>query len=175
MLLFKKQNGLFFLMGAVLVLGLSACGFRPMHASTETGQTVKQHYNTIEVANIPDRSGQFLRNALIDRLYTQGRPFDPVYSLRIARMDENTVSLGVRKDATATRGQMEITIKMRLFNTRSGQVVLERDIHAMGGYNILDSEYATLVSENKTRELILDELSDRVMNEVNLFLLRTYQ
>ena len=57
-------------------LFLSGCGFSPLYATAGgTGQgSVADYLDTVAIGSIPDESGQYLRNALIDRLYRHGRP-----------------------------------------------------------------------------------------------------
>ena len=53
------------------ILLLSACGFSPMYGanSSKNNTAIKTELTDIEIALIPDREGQYLRNALIDRFY----------------------------------------------------------------------------------------------------------
>lgn len=154
------------------VMLVTACGFTPVYAPGLSGVDVQAHYAQIAIDNIPDRSGQYLRNALIDRLYRQGRPTNPRYRLQMVGLNESITSLGVRKDATATRAQMDIRVKMILLDRQNGVRVLERSLAGSGGYNILDNQYATLVTEQSVRDQILDDIADSVQTTLNLYFLR---
>lgn len=163
------------LVAAIFVLSallLSACGFTPMYAS-DRGAQIAGGLGSIEIENIPDRDGQQLRNLLTDRLYRNGRPASPAYLLRITKLHTEIDKIGIRKDAAATRGQMQTTADLALIDKASGKVVLERNLKSVGAYNILDNQFATLVSRENLSEHILEEMSDNIVTELGLFLNRT--
>lgn len=148
---------------------LSACGFTPLHGQNEGGAQVSAYYNDIAIANIPDRDGQFLRNELIDRLYAEdGRPTGTRYLLNLRDFKKSVVNLGIRKDATYTRAEMRFTAIMELIDKDSGKIILSRSIRTVGGYNLLDNQYATLVSKESVTDHLLEEFADRVVTEINL-------
>lgn len=150
------------------LLFLAACGFQPLYS-----QNVTAPWPHVEIANIPDREGQFLRNLLIDRLYSQSAPADARYVLQVSRPDVRIRSLGIRKDATSTRGQIDISATAVLTDKQSGEALLRRTVQASGGYNRLDNRYATLVSEESSTELVLKELSGAIMTELDLYFNRS--
>jgi LPS-assembly lipoprotein len=164
---FKTLRKNIAVLGALCLL-LSACGFQPLHGTKAQGAQVTALYKTVEISNIPDRDGQYLRNLLIDRLHAEGKDPAARYLLSVARLDKNITSLGIRKDATATRGQMEVTARMRLIDKSTGKAVLERDLRAVGGYNRLDNQFATIVSEVYSTEIVLKELAEAIMTELDL-------
>ena len=151
-----------------LLVTLSACGFQPLYKK----HTVENLPN-IEVANIQNREGQALRNILIDNLYTEGRPPDARYVLHIERMKERTVKLGIRKDATATRTQLQLSLTMVLEDRETGETVLKRSLRAINSYNILDNQYATYVAEEDARKRAMTEISDAIAREITLYFSRT--
>lgn len=154
-----------------LPLGMSACGFQPMYAapSAATQRSVEAQYKDIEIANIPDNNGQYLRNALIDRLYVAGRPADARYLLEIAHLKRDLTSQAVQKDATYTRSLMEYTAMLRLRDRKSdGAIVLERNLRALGSYNLLDNQFATISSRDSLNEHLLDELADSIQTALAL-------
>ena len=62
---------------------LAACGFEPLHAPRNGGGSVPAALATVQIANIPDRSGQILRNYLRDEINPYGVPGNPRYRLDI--------------------------------------------------------------------------------------------
>jgi LPS-assembly lipoprotein len=157
---------------ALLALCLCAagCGFEPLYAGG--GQSVAAHYAEVDVANIPDRDGQFLRNALIDRLYVGGRPADAKYELKIDPLKETSTDLGIQKDATVTRTQIEISARLRLVDRETARTLLDRTVRAVGGYDVLDQQYTTVITRQSVTENILTELSDNVLRELDLYFKR---
>jgi LPS-assembly lipoprotein len=155
---------------AAAVLLPAACGFQPMYATpgSTAGQSVAARYADIEILNIPDRDGQYLRNALIDRIYVAGRPAAARYALEIMPLATTTTNQAVRKDATYTRALMEISTTLLLRDRQSGEVVLERPQRALGSYNLLDNQFATISSRDSLNERLLDELADSIQTALAL-------
>lgn len=156
------------LLVAAGVVLLSACGFTPMYGGQDGASIVAESQN-VEIDNIPDRDGQQLRNLLIDRLYTNGTPREPAYILKVTELKRTIDNIGIRKDATATRGEMMITAKVRLVDRNTGSIVLEREMKASGAYNLLDNQFATLVSKESLTDHVLGELSDSIATELGLY------
>ena len=126
----------------------------------------------VQINNIPDREGQFLRNALIDRFYVNGRPAEPAYILTVSKISEQTYDLDITKSSDATRAQLKLRTTMNLKDAQTGDVVLTRKLQAISSYNVLTSEFATRVSENNTRENALTELARQIEQQIGLYLKR---
>ena len=146
-------------------IGLSGCGFQPLYGDRPGGSGVAADIATIRVAPIADRTGQILRNALIDRLNPSGEPADPLYSLEV-RLAVAKQELGIRKDETATRTSMRFRSTFRLRDSASGAFVFSSRAAAITSYNIVDSEYATIASERAARRrgliLVADSIATRL-------------
>jgi LPS-assembly lipoprotein len=152
-----------------LTAGLSACGFESLRAPKNQLSVSRPD---IEIGNIPDREGQYLRNLLIDRLYTHGRPADAAQQLKFSPLDKNISNIGIQSDATATVAQMQISTQMQLVEKATGAVLLQRRLKAAGSYNLLDNQLATLVSQQNVTENILRGLGDDAVMELNLYFRR---
>jgi LPS-assembly lipoprotein len=155
------------------LLLLAGCGFEPLYGKTEYMQSADPDMATsraaIDIANVPDREGQRLRNLLIDRLYVRGRPAVGHYTLALTPLQNSTTNLGIRKDATSTRAMTTIGTHIKLVENSTGRVLLERDVHAVGGYNQLDNQLATITSKRSVTDHMLEELSDSVVREIDLY------
>lgn len=167
----KKELSIFAACGL-----LASCGFQPMYATQPVfpqGQEqadVQAAMTQIEISNIPDRSGQYLRNALIDRFYRDGRPQSARYTLNIGNIEESIIDLDITKNSDATRGQLRLDSELTLIDNQTQQTVLERDLRSITSYNILTSEFATRVSEDNTRQNALDDLARQVELHLSIFL-----
>jgi LPS-assembly lipoprotein len=145
---------------------VAGCGFAPMYGShTSSGAKL----DSIYIDNIPDREGQYLRNALMDRFYHGGRPADPAYVLKIAALRERISDLDITKGSDATRSQLKLTTTMTLRDEKTDQVLLERDLISIASYNILDSQFTTRVSQEATRENALDDLARQIEAQLALY------
>lgn len=143
-------------------LGLSGCGFQPLYGDRSGGNGVAADIAAISVAPIADRSGQILRNALIDRLTPSGEPADPRYALEV-RLSIAKQELGIRKDETATRTSLRFRSTFRLRDTASGAFVFSSRAAAVTSYNIVDSEYGTIASERAARRRGLILVADSIV------------
>ncbi len=155
------------------VSSLTACGFEPMYGThSETAKAVNVALPEIEIGNISDRDGQYLRNLLIDRFYTHGRPDAAPYLLKFSALTKNVVDLGIQKDATATRAEIQITGHMDLIDKSTGKAVLQRDLKTVGAYNLLENQLSTLVSQQDVTESILQEMRDDIVTDLGLYFRR---
>lgn len=150
---------------AIILTGLAACGFTPLYGP----QSGAAQLPAIEIANIPDREGQYLRNFLIDRLYKNGRPVDAPYILSVAPLNKKTTNMGIRKDATSTRGIMEMTTTVTLTDKSTEKIVLTRNVRSVGGYNQLDNQFASLISEQRLTDHAVEDIGNEIMTELGLY------
>ena len=153
---------------------LTACGFHPVYGvNKHTSIGVEEKLAATQINTIPDREGQFLRNALIDRFYRAGRPINPAYTLSIDPIRESKRDLDITIDADATRGQLRLTTTMRLDDQSTGETLLERQLVSITSYNILASEFTNRVSEQNTRENALRDLAEQIENQIALYFKRS--
>ena len=169
MLLYKTIKDLLLTSGFCLLV--SGCGFASLYA-VDNKEDVAAHYADIDVPSIPDREGQYLRNALVDELYQPGRTGEARYDLKFTPLVKNIVNSGIQKDATATRAQIQFTTHMQLVDKNTGKPVLERDMKTVGSYNLLDNQLSTLVSQQNIIDSTLREMKDNVMTELALYFRR---
>lgn len=153
----------------------SGCGFTPVHGkySGSGNASVQNSLSGISIGNIPDREGQFLRNALMDRFYTDGRPVNPAYRLEIDKIDQTKTDLDITKNSDATRAQLRLRSQMKLYDTRTNNLILQRQLSAVTSYNILQSQFTTRVSEQNARENALSDLADQIERQLSLHFKRT--
>lgn len=154
---------------ALSVLIVSACGFHPVYGVNKyTAVGVEEYFSNIAISNIPDREGQYLRNKLIDRFYRNGRPTQPQYTLTITPIQEYERDLDITVDSDTTRGQLRLTTTMKLTDTK-GEELLDRNLRAIASFNIIESEFANRVSEQDTRENLLNDLARQIETHIALY------
>lgn len=152
------------------LLLITACGFHPVYGVNKyTPIGAETKFQQISISNIPDRNGQYLRNALIDRLYRDGRATDPVYSLTVAPIRETQRNLDVTIDSDTTRAQLKISTNISLINTATRETLFKRAISSTASYNVLGSEFTNRVSEQSTRENILDDVARQIEMQISLY------
>jgi len=136
------------LMMAVLAMGLSACGFRPLYA--ERGPGGANRVGAVEVAPIPDRMGWQVRNELI-RSLGGTEPADAAYRLDVT-LAARTEGLAIQNDDAVTRYNYRLTVAYVLTEKATGKVLLDERTRAIASYNVVDSPYATTVAERDAEE-----------------------
>ncbi|MCB1532241.1 MAG: hypothetical protein KDJ35_05160 [Alphaproteobacteria bacterium] len=163
-----------FLVALSFVLFLTACGFQPMYGKNKyTAIGVEEKLALVQIENIPDREGQYLRNELIDRFYRSGRPDNSRFSLQVRPVKENLIELDITTESDSTRGQLKMSSGFMLRDLKTNEVVLTRTIQAITSYNILSSEFSTRVSEDNARLNALQDLSRQIEQQLNLYFKRT--
>ncbi len=152
---------------------LSACGFHPVYGVNKyTSVGVEEHLALINIGTIPNREGQYLRNALIDRFYRDGQPTNPQYDLSIQPVEERLIGLSITKNADTTRGQLRLKSRFHLKDKKTGEALLSRKLHAITSYNILSSNFSTRVSEDNARQNALDDLARQIEQQLALYFKR---
>jgi len=155
----------------ILVLSLTACGFTPMYGDNagHAGVSAGAGLDHVEIAVIPDASGVYLRNALIDRFYQNGYPSIPTHLLTLSKIDELNRDLDITIESEATRKQIKLSTDLTLTDKASGAVVLSRHLTAVTSYNVVVTQFATRISENDARDAALNDLARQVETQVALY------
>ncbi len=142
-------------------LGLGACGFRPLYGTAADGTSSFDDLETVQIDPLPDRVGQQLHNLLRDRINPRGQPREPRYVLRIS-LSERREALAIEEDETATRTNLRLSARFNLVELDSNAVVFKGFSNSINSYNIVESQFATYVSEQDARERALRELSEDI-------------
>ncbi len=156
------------------LLLLTACGFTPMYGQTggENKTSATHQLNNVEIAMIPNESGVYLRNILIDRFYQDGYPASPSYTLAVARVDEVELDLDITQDSETTRKQLRLTTTLVLTDNETRKPVLRRSLTAITSYNVLGSQFTTRVSGADAREAALSDLARQIELQTALYFKR---
>lgn len=154
----KSGMTVFLLLGC---LCLAACGFRPVYGTGTTiggGDTV---LDQVSISSIAGPTGLMLKNALIDRFYHNGYPDEPRYVLKVT-LQETARSIVIQKNDTTTRTQYVVRALYTLQDKATGKLADQGDIRAVSSYNILQSQYTTVVTQNQARELSVRDLANKI-------------
>ena len=153
-----------------VVLLLGACGFRSLYGTDATGDAPGE-LATIKVNPIADRLGQQLRNNLLDLLNPRGRPANPRYFLTV-RLDQSTQRLAIEKDAFATRANLRLLANFSLHDPDSQEIVRSGKSLMVSSYNILASEFATLMAEKDAKARAAREIAHDIRTRLAAFFVR---
>lgn len=152
---------------------LAACGFEPMYGGTTAGSygsiATEDKLAQVTIDNIPNAEGQYLRNELIDRFYRRGRPVQSTYTLQVAPLKETETNLDITIESESTRAQIRIDTTFQLIDNNTGAAVLKREIRAFNSFNVLGSQFTTIVSEQDAREAALNDLARQIETQLILY------
>lgn len=153
----------------VFLMPLTACGFEPLYGNrSASGDAAFNDFHQIKVATIPERSGQMLRNELLDRLNYRGEPTQPLYELKIEMKEERRDVL-VRSDEIATATDMTLTATYQLVDRKDGKVLASGSPRSIVRYNVLASPYATLNSAEDARRRAAKQLAEDIRARLGVY------
>jgi LPS-assembly lipoprotein len=154
---------------ALGLLGTAACGFQPLYGARPGGESVSEKLAEVDIANIPERRGQQLRNLLIDRFYESSRPGNPRYRL-VTTLTVSEQKLALRKDASAERAQLVVNAPYQLIDTTTGKVAMGANARSLIGYNVLEQQYGALAAVDHAYDRALLDISNQITGRVAAFL-----
>ena len=150
---------------ALLLASLSGCGLKPMYAGGASGP-VASSLSQINVANIPERGGWLMRNALVDRLGGE-HPGAP-YRLEV-ELDDDISGFGIRGDRSITRERRTLRARYRLVQASTGLVVLDATAGSDAGIDVVSSPYATVAAEQTALERLSTVVADQIVARIALY------
>lgn len=151
---------------------LAGCGYEPLYGDRGVpGGGVETELAEIKITPLPDRRGQMLYNALLDRLNPHGEPKSPRYGLGVS-LAEIRSTFGARRDTADTRANLQLVATFRLFDAESGVLLISETAEATASYNILRARYASLVSEQDARRRVTEMIADEIKIRLAAFLNR---
>ena len=159
---------------AAAALAVSGCGFRPLYGTSQ-GDGPQRELAAIEVALLPDRSGQLLREALQQR-FDHGEAVAKRYVLSVSYGVAGD-SISIQRDSTATRVRQVATASWSLKALNPAQtVVTSGTARGLDGVNIIDQQYFAADLEGETATLRLTEtIANQIAQQIASFFARRAQ
>ena len=154
---------------APALLLTAGCGFQPLYGDRGVQASVPDKLAQVDIATIPDRPGQQLRNLLIDRFHARGSSGTALHRLEVG-LSSNEQKLAVRDDASAVRSQLNVNAAYRLVDVQTGKVVFASNARAMVGYNVLEQHYAGVATLENAYDRALRTISDEITVRVSMYL-----
>jgi LPS-assembly lipoprotein len=159
------------------VPALSACGnggFRPLYGPTPSGATLQERFKQLEVAPIPGRVGQRIRNELIFQASDGGELLPPTYRLEVA-ITESILSTLVSITGDSAGQIYALQASFRLVNIQDKKVVLQGTSLSRAAFErftnssvpsgptfIYSNVRAREDAENRAARAVADDLKTRV-------------
>lgn len=124
----------------------------------------------IFIDEIPEHTGQILRETLMNRLSPHGNTTSAKYRLTVSIGSPSISSQGVRKDNFATRYQMTYTAKYTLKAYPSGKVLTKGSVTERASYDVMVSPYSSDSAEETMKERLMKILGDSVSLRIAAYL-----
>ncbi len=148
----------------ISLLFLAACGFTPLYEAGGSSAVMQEKLSAVDVAPIPDRIGQIMRNRLLDRLNVSAKRD---YELQVV-LTQTTEGYGVRPDTAITQEQLTLIAHVKLVALADETVLFEENMRARTSYDLVLSDFSTLIQrEDSARRLVL-QLAERIHRRLAL-------
>jgi LPS-assembly lipoprotein len=161
------------LLAGSAVLLAAGCGFHPLYAEQNDGRSVGPKLTSVRVSQIPERIGQVMTTSLRDGLSPTGTAAGSMrYQLDVA-LTESRAALALRKDDTSSRTRLVVLASFVLRDlTKNSTPVLTGTARFDTSFDVTDSEYATIVTEQTALERAARDLAGDIQNRVAIYLQR---
>jgi len=162
------------LLAGAAALVLSGCGFQPLYGGGSgrgaPGPAVAGMAET-RIALIADRSGQILRNHLLDQMNPTGSPARPRYELRVSLVERRD-NIGLAIDDSATYARLTLSASFALVELEGGQPTFTGTSRWTSGFTVVSSHFANIASEADARGRAVREIGDDIRQQLALFFAR---
>jgi LPS-assembly lipoprotein len=169
------RRGLWLLLAVAPLL--SACGssgFRPLYGPTPNGEYLQDRLRGLDVAPIPGRIGQRIRNELIFQASGGGELQPPTYRLEVTTTESVQSTLADTTGATAG-GAYNLQASFKLVRLKDKKVVLQGTSYGRAAFErftdtttptgtayVYSNVRAREDSENRAAQVVADDLKTRV-------------
>ena len=158
-------RGLSLLLVLAPVLAGCSGGFRPLYGVTASGAGLQERMAELDIATIPGRVGQRIRNELIFQAGGGGEMAPPTHRLEVS-ITEQVLSTLVKSDGDALGQVYSLQANFKLVNIKSKQVVLTGTSYGRAGFERFQSIYSNVRArddaENRAAQTVADDLKMRV-------------
>jgi LPS-assembly lipoprotein len=152
---------------------LSACGgsgFQPLYGPTASGANMEERLAQVDVAPIPGRVGQRIRNELIFQSTGGGNPLPPTHRLEVV-IKETVLSTLVKVDGDSLGQIYAVQASFRLVNIQDKRVTLQGNSHARAGFERFQSIYSNVRArkdaEDRAARTIANDLKTRLATHLS--------
>ncbi len=147
-------------------LALSGCGFRPLYGTASIPQGAESAFATIRIepvapTNDSDAIGHLVSDALDHVLHTPGHTEADVFVLTVLLSDERR-GLAIQNDASVTRYNYRLTAEWTLKAIGGEKPAATGRSETTASYNVVDSQYATLVARRDAEERAAREIAEQI-------------
>ena len=161
----KRRN--FLGIAATTGAALSGCGFEPLYGRFGNS-SIADELATIKVELIANRSGQILRNYLLDGLTPRGTPDRGAYTLRVELIEPLPQDLGITRNESVVRYSYSSVARFFLFDATTRQV-FAGDASGLSSYEVTGSEFSTVSGQLNARDRVLEEIANEIKSQLGVW------
>jgi LPS-assembly lipoprotein len=152
-----------------LALSLAGCGFQPLYGPTASGASMPEVMRTVEIAAIPGRVGQKIRNELIFSDTGGGDAAPSKYKLDITIRESVTQELvKINGEATGQVYQVDATFKLK--SVADGKVVLEGKALSRAAYDRYEQIFANVRAQYDAQNRVARTIAESIKTRVAAYL-----
>lgn len=157
-------------LAAITLAGCGESGFRPLYGSSAIGgANVEAKLAGVEIAPIPGRLGQRVRNELIFDVTGGGAASTPVYRLEIA-IKENVVSTLVKTDGDALSQIYTADATFNLIRLSDKKVVLKGTSFGRAGFERNPSIFSNVRAQDDAQNRAAHSIGTEMKTRLAAFL-----
>ena len=152
----------------MLATGCGDTGFRPLYATSPIagGPNVSEKLARMEVAPVPGRVGQRLRNELIYQATGTGNAaIEPIYRLEIV-VRESISAVLVQIDGNSSGSVYNLNASFRLVRLDDKSIALQGESYGRGAFQRFDSVFSNVrarkEAEDRAAETVAEDLKSRL-------------
>ena len=146
---------------------LLSCGFRPLYGPPGSDSAAVE-LAAIEIGLVSQRLDQILRNDLIERLTPFGEPAQPRYDL-VIQSRKSSSALAIQSNRTITRYNLVVNASFVLRDRVNGQPLFRGSAGAVGSYDAVRSDFATLTAEQDSARRTVREVAEDIRAQLGAF------
>jgi LPS-assembly lipoprotein len=151
----------------VLALTVAGCGYHPLYGKHANSVSTAE-LGKIYISPIPNRDGQILRNFLIEGLNDNDQPGYPTHTLTVNLAIQST-GIALSRDNTTSRTNITAIANFVLVDASTNKQVLKSVARGTTSYDVLQSDYATLVSREDAVNRTLREVADEMRIRLSVY------
>jgi len=156
----------------LVALLVGGCGFEPVYAPTHAGHAnpAATELAAIDVALIPNREGQVLRQDIQERLERFGIAADKRYKLTVG-YGISTEGVGIQPDSSTTFIRVTANATWTLATTGTTPKVLTTGrAHAVNGFDVVDNQFFTQQLDQETvQSQLADAIADQLFLQLGIY------
>jgi LPS-assembly lipoprotein len=146
-------------------------GIRPLYAPSAVGGDVSEKMKHVDIAPVPGRVGQRVRNELIFQNTGGGNPLPPTHRLEIV-INENITSTLVRVTGEAEGQIYSVQASFRVIDIAQKKIVFQGTSHARAGFERFESIYSNVRAREDAESRVARTIADDMKTRLAAFLSR---